>query len=118
MPSQSISTIFQQIFAILTVSFFAMFVARIVVRVLMNPVALLPGPWYTKYTNIWRVGAALFGIPHTARLYLHRTYGSVCRTGPFNVMLLEPSLMQAALEMPKDSLYDTLNFFRGMSNLL
>ncbi|CRK43927.1 hypothetical protein BN1723_005912 [Verticillium longisporum] len=74
--------------------FIAAYVAWSLLAYFQSPLRRYPGPFFAKFTNLWRVYHTLRGDIHLVNLRTHRKYGPVVRTGPNNLDLDVPSLVK------------------------
>jgi hypothetical protein len=51
----------------------------------------IPGPWWTRFTNLQRVLWVRTGKAHKIHLDIHKKYGDVAVLGPNMVSLADPS---------------------------
>lgn len=59
-----------------------------------SPLRSIPGPFLTKFSNLWRLLATYGGRPELEHRRLHEQYGPVVRLGPNCVSLSDPSLVK------------------------
>lgn len=75
-----------------------------------SSVRSFPGPFSTRYTDIWRYIKTAGGQAHIIHADLHRKYGTVVRIGPNTLSISDPSLMK--------TIYNTKNPWKKVSMLL
>ncbi|KAL4779050.1 cytochrome P450 [Aspergillus varians] len=61
---------------------------------LCDPLASVPGPFWARWSPAWMVYHALKGDMHRTMLQLHDRYGSLVRTGPYEVSIADPDAIQ------------------------
>jgi hypothetical protein len=65
---------------------------------LTSPLRHIPGPFFAKYTNLWRFFDHLDGRSELTQQILHEKYGSVVRLGPDLVSLSDPELIRTVYD--------------------
>lgn len=75
-----------------------------------SAVKSFPGPFCTKFTDIWRYIKTAGGQAHLVHADLHRKYGAVVRIGPNTLSISDPSLMK--------TIYNAKNPWKKVSFLL
>ncbi|KIA75718.1 hypothetical protein HK57_00445 [Aspergillus ustus] len=72
----------------------------------------IPGPWWTRFTNLQRVLWVRTGKAHETHLDIHKQYGDVAVLGPNMVSLADPAWINvvypARMGIPKGPFYSTL----------
>ncbi|KAL2849954.1 cytochrome P450 [Aspergillus pseudodeflectus] len=72
----------------------------------------IPGPWWTRFTNLQRVLWVRTGKAHEIHLDIHKQYGDVAVLGPNMVSLADPAWINvvypARMGIPKSAFYSTL----------
>ncbi|KAL3494848.1 cytochrome P450 [Aspergillus germanicus] len=72
----------------------------------------IPGPWWTRFTNLQRVLWVRTGKAHEIHLDIHKQYGDVAVLGPNMVSLADPGWINvvypARMGVPKSPFYSTL----------
>lgn len=80
-----------------------------IVRVELAPLSKVPGPWYTKWTDLELVYHWINGSRPTYIHRLHERYGPVVRVGPSEVDVTDPMALKAIYaiknEYPKTPWY-------------
>ncbi|KAG9228467.1 cytochrome P450 [Amylocarpus encephaloides] len=61
---------------------------------LTSPIKSIPGPFFAKFTNVWRLLDALGGRAELSHQYLHAKYGPNVRLGPDLVSVSDPELLR------------------------
>ncbi|KAH8808618.1 cytochrome P450 [Xylogone sp. PMI_703] len=61
---------------------------------LKSPLKDIPGPFFAKFTNLWRFFDTYSGRPELTQRILHERYGNAVRLGPNIVSLSDPSLIR------------------------
>ena len=74
---------------------------------LRSPFKHFPGPYWAKFTNIWRLWDVWGGQAHRTQKQLHDRYGPAVRLGPNFVSLSDPRLIKVV--------YDTRGTFVKVS---
>lgn len=59
-----------------------------------SPLKSIPGPFFAKFTNLWRFIDAYGGRAELTHKFLHEKYGSAVRIGPNLVSLNDPDLIR------------------------
>lgn len=72
-----------------------------------SSVRSFPGPFCTKFTDIWRYNKTAGGQAHLVHADLHREYGAVVRIGPNTLSISDTSLMK--------TIYNTKNPWKKVS---
>jgi hypothetical protein len=58
-----------------------------------SPLKKIPGPFFAKFTNLWRLLDVYGGRAELTHCFLHEKYGPAVRIGPNVVSLSEPELI-------------------------
>ncbi|KAI1352046.1 cytochrome P450 [Xylaria sp. FL0043] len=88
------------------------FLATVIRRLFFDPLAKVPGPWYTKWTNIVVI---VKNLRAEGPLYvdkLHEKYGPVIRLGPSEVDIADIAATKKIHRVNADFL--KTNFYRGI----
>ncbi|CAK7213413.1 hypothetical protein SEUCBS140593_001841 [Sporothrix eucalyptigena] len=59
----------------------------------LTPLRKIPGPFFASWTRFPRIFAVTIGKPHEWELKLHRKYGRIVRTGPDQVSVGDPAMI-------------------------
>ena len=70
-------------------------VSHVIWQLYFSPLRRFPGPFFAKFTNIWRFLNVAAGRPELTQKVLHRQYGYAVRTGPNCISLSDPSLIKS-----------------------
>ncbi|TGJ87545.1 hypothetical protein E0Z10_g1202 [Xylaria hypoxylon] len=68
-----------------------LFTSAIVYRQYFHRLRYFPGPWEAKITKLWHVWKCRGGQNHLFIDELHHKYGSIIRTGPEELTIIDPS---------------------------
>ncbi|KAL8350058.1 hypothetical protein RB598_005409 [Gaeumannomyces tritici] len=93
--------------------------ARIAWLILSNhrsPLRRCPGPFFARWTNLWRFYHTLRGDIHLVNKRMHERYGPVVRTGPNNLDLDLPELIKAIYTT--DGRWPKTGFYPPASNVV
>ncbi|KAL0576546.1 hypothetical protein V5O48_005438 [Marasmius crinis-equi] len=74
----------------------------------LHPLANIPGPLIFKTTNLWRVYICWSGLQHHTLKALHDQYGSIVRTGPNEISIINGEAVKSILGsdgLPKGPAY-------------
>ena len=61
---------------------------------LHSPLKAIPGPFWAKFTDLWRVYSWWTGHTHLNQIELHRKLGTAVRMGPNFVSLSDPNTIK------------------------
>lgn len=61
---------------------------------LRSPLKAIPGPFWAKFTDLWRVYSWWTGHAHLNQIELHRKLGTAVRMGPNFVSLSDPNMIK------------------------
>ncbi|KAG7091750.1 hypothetical protein E1B28_008151 [Marasmius oreades] len=105
------------------ISFFACLIASIITYRLSpyHPLADIPGPRLFKISKLWRAYICWTGEQHRALKALHDEYGTIVRTGPNEVSIIDVFSMKAVLGpdgLPKGQGYQVRRDVRTEGSLL
>lgn len=78
----------------LAVSLPLLYISHLLWLYLRSPLKHIPGPFWAKFTNIWRFWNILGGQSQRTHQQLHDRYGPAVRLGPNFVSLSDPSLIR------------------------
>lgn len=67
----------------------AIVAAQIIYSILFHPLRNVPGPFFAKFTELWRTSRYLAGNWHYDICELHRKYGPVVRLSPNEVSFVD-----------------------------
>jgi len=67
-----------------------------------SPLKSIPGPFFAKFTNLWRFFDTYAGRPELTQRILHERYGPAVRLGPNVVSLNDPSLVRTIYNTKAD----------------
>ncbi|KAI0458840.1 cytochrome P450 [Xylaria acuta] len=84
----------------------------IVRRLLFNPLAKIPGPWYTNWTNAILKIKVLKGIGPIYVDQLHKQYGPVVRVGPDEVDVTDLATVKKIHRVKAD--FVKTDFYKGL----
>lgn len=59
-----------------------------------SPIKNIPGPFFAKFTNLWRFFDTWGGRPDLTQRILHERHGAAVRMGPNMVSLSDPKLLR------------------------
>ncbi|KUJ11447.1 cytochrome P450 [Mollisia scopiformis] len=77
-----------------------------------SPIKSIPGPFFAKFTNLWRFFDTYGGRPELTQQMLHEKYGNAVRLGPNIVSISDPKLLRTLYNTRGDFLkskFYTLN---------
>ncbi|KAI5917092.1 cytochrome P450 [Camillea tinctor] len=78
----------------------------------LSPLAKVPGPFWAKFSNLYRIRLSRAGHFHRELIKLHEKYGNVLRIGPNNLSVAEPmafrEIYRAGNKFPKDASYKVM----------
>lgn len=69
-------------------------VARLSYELLLSPLKAFPGPFISKFTDLWRAYLTRRGNVDEDVKSWHRRYGSAVRVGPNAISLSDPTLIK------------------------
>ena len=69
-------------------------IAQLLWTYIKSPLKNIPGPFFAKFTNLWRFFDTYGGRPELTQRILHEKYGSVVRLGPNVVSISDPKIMR------------------------
>jgi hypothetical protein len=75
-----------------------LFVSHLLWQYVQSPLKNIPGPFFAKFTNIWRLLDILGGRSDLTQKILHAKHGSAVRLGPNFVTLSDPSLIKVVYD--------------------
>ncbi|KAI1744896.1 cytochrome P450 [Xylaria scruposa] len=90
----------------------AMVVSFIIRRLFFNPLAKIPGPWYTNWTNIVLKINVLKGVGPIYVDQLHKKYGPVVRVGPNDVDVTDLTAVKKIHRVKAD--FVKTDFYKGI----
>ncbi|KAF3402541.1 Cytochrome P450 momooxygenase gsfF [Talaromyces pinophilus] len=95
MPFDPSSLSFESLnsFSVITVGLLTT-VVILVILPFRDPLASVPGPFWARWSPAWMVYHALKGDMHREMIQLHDKYGSIVRTGPYEVSIADPDAIQ------------------------
>ncbi|KAH6666236.1 cytochrome P450 [Halenospora varia] len=82
-----------------------------VISYFSSPLKSIPGPFFAKFTNLWRFFDTYGGRTELTQYMLHEKYGSVVRLGPNITSLSDPALMRTIYNARGD--YLKTEFYAG-----
>ncbi|KAJ5948954.1 hypothetical protein N7454_002261 [Penicillium verhagenii] len=59
-----------------------------------DPLASVPGPFWARWSPAWMIYHSLKGDMHREMIRLHDKYGTIVRTGPYEVSVSDPDAIQ------------------------
>ena len=63
-------------------------------QIYASPLSKFQGPFFAKFTNIWRLMDVAAGRSELTQKALHKQYGSAVRMGPNLISLSDPALIK------------------------
>ena len=63
-------------------------------ELVFSPLRAFPGPFASRFTNIWRAIATTSGHIDRTNVEWHRQYGSAVRVGPNTISISDPNLIR------------------------
>ena len=69
-------------------------IAHLLWTYIKSPIKHIPGPFFAKFTNLWRFFDTYGGRAELTHRILHEKYGSVVRLGPNVVSISDPKLLR------------------------
>ena len=94
---------------LLSIAVATVLVIRQVFLHLNSPLRGIPGPFFARYTNLWRFFDHLEGRADLTQRILHEKYGPVVRLGPNMISLSDPEMIRVV--------YDARGNFKKVSLL-
>ncbi|KAJ5947535.1 hypothetical protein N7466_000550 [Penicillium verhagenii] len=66
-----------------------------------DPLASVPGPFWARWSPAWMIHHSLKGDMHRKMIRLHEKYGTIVRTGPYEVSVSDPDAIQVIYDFIK-----------------
>ncbi|RDL39232.1 uncharacterized protein BP5553_03572 [Venustampulla echinocandica] len=101
-----LASVFLQVFGSIVI----LIASNLIWGYIRSPIKNIPGPFFAKFTNLWRFFDTWGGRPDLTQRILHERYGAAVQIGPNMVSLSDPKLLRTIYNTKGDFLKS--NFYR------